>query len=187
MVMTALLPWASRFGWERWISPAQALNGCLVGIALISTYLVLCARGKGVSIRGHRIELLPLGPGLSQALTSAANWAWMGLVMSLCLGPEIGYAEALGALLASAIAGAIAHVPGGWGVLEFVVVALLADRLPQSELIASVLVYRVAYYLVPLPAAIVAYLALGKGSGGTTRTAQESTSEPDLARGGSTA
>jgi uncharacterized membrane protein YbhN (UPF0104 family) len=178
IVVTALLPWASSFGWNRWLSHGQAMLACVAGVALVATFLVLCARGAGTTIRGHRFEPLPLRLAVPQVLLSAANWAWLGFVMSLCLGSEVTYAEALGVLLASAVAGAVAHVPGGWGVIEVVVVALLADRLPQSQLIASVLVFRVANYLLPLPAALVSYLMLSR-SGSSVASDVQSTKEED--------
>ncbi len=171
LVVTALLPWAGHFGWSHWLGEGQAWAACAVGVIALVAYAALCARGVGFSLRGHRFEPLPLRFAAPQALLSAANWAWLGFVMSLCLGPEVSYAESLGVLLASAVVGAMAHVPGGWGVIEVVVVTLLADRLPQSQLIASVLVYRGANYLLPLPAALLGYFALGRGQAGSAEDA----------------
>jgi len=41
-----------------------------------------------------------------------------------------------------------------------VFVALLSHRVPESELIASLLMYRTIYYFVPLAIATVGYLLL---------------------------
>lgn len=73
------------------------------------------------------------------------------LGLTLALDGLAGYAQALGALLVAAIAAAVTHAPGGWGVLDFVLVRSLGGK--AEALIVAVLVYRAAYYLLPLAAA----------------------------------
>jgi uncharacterized membrane protein YbhN (UPF0104 family) len=51
-------------------------------------------------------------------------------------------------------------VPSGLGVVELVFVALLGHEVRQSALLATVLVYRIIYYLVPFVLAIASYLYL---------------------------
>jgi uncharacterized membrane protein YbhN (UPF0104 family) len=64
-------------------------------------------------------------------------------------------------------------VPAGLGVLEAVFVALLSHEMPQYELLAALVAYRVIYYLVPLAVAVVAYLVMeahAKKLGQTAKT-----------------
>jgi uncharacterized membrane protein YbhN (UPF0104 family) len=63
-------------------------------------------------------------------------------------------------LLAAAVAGVITHVPAGLGVLEAVFVALLSHLVPKEELLASLLIYRAMYYLLPLMTATLLYVVL---------------------------
>ena len=58
------------------------------------------------------------------------------------------------------MAGVITHVPAGLGVLEAVFVALLSHQLPQHELLAALVAYRVTYYLAPLAIAAATLLVM---------------------------
>jgi uncharacterized membrane protein YbhN (UPF0104 family) len=60
-------------------------------------------------------------------------------------------------MLLAAVAGVVTHVPANLGVLEAVVMATLGGRLPAHELLAAMLAYRAAYYLLPLALALPAY------------------------------
>ena len=60
--------------------------------------------------------------------------------------------------LAAAVAGVIAHVPAGLGVLEAVFIALLGATVPEPRLLGALLAYRALYYIVPLAAAVPLYL-----------------------------
>jgi uncharacterized membrane protein YbhN (UPF0104 family) len=84
----------------------------------------------------------------------------MGGVVWLLLQQKVPYPEVVAVLLVGAVAGVITHVPAGLGVLETVFVALLSHRLPQGEILAALIGYRVLYYLAPLAIATVAYLVM---------------------------
>lgn len=65
----------------------------------------------------------------------------------------------LGAVLLSAVAGLIARVPAGLGVLEAILIAVLSSPdMPRNEVLAGALVYRAVYYLGPLFIAGIVYL-----------------------------
>lgn len=129
----------------------------LAGVAL---YLVACARGVVLRFRRRRLALPPVHVAAAQMVVGAGVWATMAAVLYVCLGGVATYAETLGVLLVAVLAGAIAYVPGSWGVLEFVVVAALAHRAPVPALLASALLFRLAHYLLPLAIALPAYLCL---------------------------
>jgi uncharacterized membrane protein YbhN (UPF0104 family) len=63
-------------------------------------------------------------------------------------------------LLIGAVAGVVAHVPAGLGVLEFVFVALLSHQVSEGQLIGALLGYRAIYYIAPLLIAAVLYLVM---------------------------
>ena len=60
-------------------------------------------------------------------------------------------------LLVSGLAGAIAHIPGGIGVLEATFVIFLGETMDKANIIAALLAYRCVYYLIPLFFAIPLY------------------------------
>ncbi|CFN70003.1 Inner membrane protein YbhQ / putative membrane protein [Bordetella pertussis] len=68
------------------------------------------------------------------------------------------YPEVLAILLFSSIAALLAHIPGGLGVIEALFAAALATRMPASESLGAVLMYRLLYAWIPLCVALPAYL-----------------------------
>lgn len=135
-----------------------------VASALLAGYFVLAWRNPVIRFRGRRFRAPR--PRLAAILTAtgACNWLLMGGVLWLGFDGRVPFADTLLTLLAAAVAGAIAHVPGGWGVLEYVALQLLSDQAPPTELVAGVLAYRAAYYLLPLAIGIVGFVALERGA-----------------------
>lgn len=86
----------------------------------------------------------------------------MALLIFWLLPGEAFYPSILGILLISCVAGVVAHIPAGLGVLETVFLALLHGQLAQGTLVAALLGYRTLYYLVPLLLAVLVYLILEK-------------------------
>lgn len=146
----------------------RILGAVLFAVAV--AYVLSCAisRRRAWSIKGHEVILPPLRLALLQLLMSTVNWSLMGCAIYLLMDQKIAYPTVLGVLLVAAIAGVITHVPAGLGVLEAVFYALLSYRLPESELLAALLAYRVVYYLVPLLVATVLYLSVEASAGTST-------------------
>jgi uncharacterized membrane protein YbhN (UPF0104 family) len=137
------------------------LAGVLL-LVLAAAYLLWCFSGQRRvwHLRGRDFTL-PSGPtALLQLLLSCANWMLIAGVVAVLLHARVDYPTVLGVLLVAAVAGAVAHVPAGLGVLEAVFVALLSSRVPTAELLAALLVYRAIYYLAPLGVAVALYLLL---------------------------
>ncbi|RYX96680.1 MAG: UPF0104 family protein [Comamonadaceae bacterium] len=131
----------------------------LLVIAL--AYLGLCAfsRQRVFAVRGHQIELPSISLALVQVGMGAANWLIMSGIIFVLLRHQVEFAAVVSVLLLAAIAGVLTHVPGNIGVLEAVFVALLGHLMPQTELLAALVGYRVLYYLLPLTFGALAYLA----------------------------
>ena len=145
-------------GWKIGTEGLQILGFVLLALAL--GYLLLCAvsRRRSFTVRGHELNLPSLRLAALQVSMGAANWLLMGGVVFLLQQQKIGYFTVAGVLLVAAVAGIIARVPGGLGVLEAVFVVLLSHQLPRHELLAALLAYRLIYYLTPLALAAVLYL-----------------------------
>ncbi len=151
LLLLASLPlWASTQALARWTGVPGAIVISAAAALVIALYLYACAKQKTWTLRGHAFQFPPWQLALTQIGVGAANWALMGAVLTLCLGDGIAYASALTALLVAAIAGAVTHVPGGWGVLDYVILKSLAGSIDAHRIVAGVLVYRAAYYLLPL-------------------------------------
>lgn len=156
------LAWPLRLpgDWHLGVTALRGVGGVLVLVAL--GYLLLCAFStrREWRVRGHEIALPGLRIACLQLLLSCANWAAMGAALYVLLQGQVAYPVALGVLLIGAVAGLLSRVPAGLGVLEAVVIALLAPPLSTPALIAAVLCYRAVYYWAPLAVATVIYLLM---------------------------
>ena len=128
-------------------------------LALAVAYVVVCAvsRPRTLKWRDHELALPGGRLAVVQALAGGANWMLMGAIVWVLFEGRVDFPLVLGALLMAAVAGVITHVPAGLGVLEAVFVATLSGTLPATEVLAVVLAYRAAYYLLPLALALPAY------------------------------
>lgn len=168
---------------QDWAIGREALRGIgALMLVLALAYLAVCAFAKRRhwSIRGHQIDLPPLRLALLQLLLSCSNWMLMAAVINLLLPQAIGYVDALGVLLIAALAGVVAHIPAGLGVIEAVFIAFFEGPYGRGDLLAALLAYRALYYLAPLLLALGVYAALES----RTRQAPARSSAPPRRRGG---
>ncbi|MBK5001862.1 UPF0104 family protein [Pseudomonas sp. S31] len=150
---------------QNWAVGATGLQ--LIGILLIAIsmgYLLACgfAKRRTWRWRDHEVTLPTLRLALCQVALGASNWALMALLIWWLLPDRAFYPSILGILLISCVAGVVAHIPAGLGVLETVFLALLHGQMNQSTLVAALLGYRTLYYLIPLVLAVITYLVLEK-------------------------
>ncbi len=153
-----------------WITPPDsweightALRVLGVGLLVAAAvYLWACgfSKRRHWTIRKHEIHLPSLRLAALQMLLGAANWSLMALVVYFMLSQKAPYPEVLGILMISSIAGVIAHIPAGLGVIEAVFVAMLGGELSKGAIVAGLIGYRVVYFLVPLFFATILYVVL---------------------------
>jgi uncharacterized membrane protein YbhN (UPF0104 family) len=159
-VAGAVLCWAPPQLPDNWQLPDVGLQTIgLVMLAAALAYLALCrcSRRRQLTWRTHSLALPSGRIAALQAVIGGANWLLIGAVAWGLLGGRIDYPSVLGTMLLAAVAGVVTHVPANLGVLEAVVVATLGARLPTQDLLAAMLAYRAAYYLLPLALALPAY------------------------------
>ncbi|HZN33424.1 MAG TPA: bifunctional lysylphosphatidylglycerol flippase/synthetase MprF [Pirellulaceae bacterium] len=137
------LPLASTF----WLGP--------ILLGMLAVYLVACAIGRPIVIRGWRIELPALTLALGQIAVASCDLLLASAVMYVLLpaGMAISYWRFANVVLLALASAIISHVPGGVGVLELVVVKLVAPDDPAA-LVGGLLAFRAIYYLLPLMTAL---------------------------------
>ena len=146
----------------------------LIGFVLLAVcfgYFLACrfSRKRTWTIRQQKLVLPSLNQALRQACLGALNWGLMALLIYILLPEKAFYPAVLGILLISSIAGVIAHIPAGLGVLETVFITLMQHQFSKGQLLAALIGYRVIYFLIPLMLAVVVYLVLEKRAKGMRR------------------
>lgn len=118
-------------------------------LGLVAAYLVLAAfLRRPLRIRKWSMEIPPLRLAAAQIVIGSLNFACVAACLHqviLAVADVPYFAVASVYVIANATA-LVAHVPGGLGVIESVVMYLL----PQANLIGPLLVFRFVYFLVPL-------------------------------------
>jgi phosphatidylglycerol lysyltransferase len=131
----------------------------LLGSAL--AYIVAAAvRRDPIPLWKWTIPVPPLRMVVMQYLLSTIDWALAAAVFFVLLPPtELTFAEFMGAFLAAQLLGLVSHVPGGVGVFEGTMVVLLEKYLPLGQIVSSLVIYRLIYYIIPLAVALVILVA----------------------------
>jgi len=132
----------------------QAL-GVLFLLAVAGYMLFSALRRRPVTFRTW--ELAPPGfrMAAAQIAVSALDWTVASSVLYALLPASAGvsFPHFVAVFLVANIVGMVSQVPGGLGVLDTVVVVLLAPTVPAATLLGSLVAFRVVYYLLPLLAA----------------------------------
>jgi uncharacterized membrane protein YbhN (UPF0104 family) len=129
--------------------------GC-VGLVKDAGYLLFVRLRKApIRLGGWAVNLPTMRMTLLQVVVGVADILLVASVLYLLLpeSAQIAFLPFVAVYLASILVGVISHVPAGLGVLESMLLLLL-PHVPPEQLLASVLLYRVIYEVVPLLVAL---------------------------------
>ncbi len=133
--------------------PRWALQSLAVPMfAAVGTYVLLSRFRREVTLFGHTVALPGVGLALAQTLLATVDVAVTAAIFFVVLpGAEgLTFVKFLGIYLAAYSAGIFAHVPGGLGVFDGIILLGLAPYLGAPEVVGALLVFRLYYYIVPL-------------------------------------
>jgi len=131
----------------------------VVLVALI--VLLALASRRGITIAGRTLRLADTATLSRQFLVTALDVAFAASVLYALLPAEAQISwPAFFAVYAVAIGiGVVSHVPAGLGVFETVILAALGSQVGSDALLASLVAYRIIYYVLPLVLAVVVVTA----------------------------
>lgn len=130
----------------------------VVFLLVIAAYLIATAvKRKPLEIRGWRFRIPPLTISAGQIAISSLDWLLAAAVLYLLLPPggHAGFSRFIGVFVLAQAAGLLSYVPAGLGVFETVFLLSFAGSGNTAALTASLLLYRLIYYILPLIAASV--------------------------------
>jgi hypothetical protein len=108
-----------------------------------------------VKVKGWRLELPGASVSLSQMIVGIGDVCAAAAVLYVLLpqGLTIGFTTFLAVYVLAAMLGIASNAPGGLGVFEATILLALSS-LPRDQVLGSLLLFRVCYYLVPFVAAL---------------------------------
>lgn len=147
---TTLLP-----DWPLWADQLLNVAGAL---ALLAVLGYLFWPKPALVWRGHELVLPVFRTRLLQLLVALLDWMAAAAVLYVLLPADsVSYPVLLSAFVLASFLGVLAHVPGGIGVFEASMSLLLAKYLPVDKLLASLLLYRCIYYVLPFLCALLLF------------------------------
>jgi uncharacterized membrane protein YbhN (UPF0104 family) len=129
--------------------------GC-IGLAKDAGYvLFVWRRRQPIRIGGWSVNLPTVRLTLLQFVVGIIDVLLVSSVLYLLLpdSARLPYLPFLAVYLASVLVGVLSHVPAGLGVIESMLLLLLPD-VPAAQLLASVLLYRVIFEIIPMLGAL---------------------------------
>jgi phosphatidylglycerol lysyltransferase len=138
-----------------WLGLSGRTLGGLLLLAVAAYLVATRVRREPVPLLRWRLPLPPFGLALGQLGVSTLDWLLSsGALYVLLAGvAPVPYLDFLAAFLLAQMATQLLPLPGGIGVFEAVVLLLRPRSAAVPSLLAALLLYRVAYYLLPLLAA----------------------------------
>ncbi|PYB73899.1 bifunctional lysylphosphatidylglycerol flippase/synthetase MprF [Rhizobium wuzhouense] len=149
-------------------------------VLVVLAILLLMASGNGVTIGGRRLRLADSKTMSRQFIVTVLDVAFSASVLYALLpaAADISWPTFFAIYAVAIGVGVISHVPAGIGVFETVMVAALGSHLGTEAVLASLVAYRLIYYVLPLIVAIILVtvaelrqLATTPFSAGVARTA----------------
>ncbi len=146
-----------------WLDIRTAFPLGVASLIIIAAYLVVCGVWhRPITLFGKKFVSPPLSLSLVQILVASVEQLLAASIFFILLPDEVrqslDFVEALNVYLLFTVVAALLHIPGGVVVLEKIVL----DFIPtdnQSALAASIVIYRLIFYVLPL--AVAGMMLLG--------------------------
>ncbi|MDP1861285.1 MAG: flippase-like domain-containing protein [Gemmatimonadaceae bacterium] len=125
----------------------------LVSLAVVSSYVFAnVSRETPVRLLGWELPMPGWRLALMQLAVAIVEWtlATMVLYVLLPAGHGMGVLAFSALFLLAQVAGLLSHVPGGVGVFDTLMVLLMKPAVPVEQMMATLLLYRLVYYLLPM-------------------------------------
>ncbi|MEB3225853.1 MAG: UPF0104 family protein [Synechococcus sp.] len=95
---------------------------------------------------------------LQQVLTFSLDWGFAALALYGLLGAPMAFPRFFGIYVLAMVAGLVSTIPGGLGVFETVMLFFLVSNQAEERILATLIVFRALYYLLPFAIAVAALL-----------------------------
>ncbi|HEX2256714.1 MAG TPA: UPF0104 family protein [Afifellaceae bacterium] len=128
------------------VTPAAARAIGFFCLALAGGYVLIAWKvRRPLNLRGHRVGLPTAGVAAAQVAVGTANFACVAAALHQLMAGAASYPQATAAYVLGNVTSLLSHVPGGLGVLEFVIASLVAGNVA-----GALIAFRILYFFVPL-------------------------------------
>jgi len=138
----------------------------MIFLACVGAYLVSCLLiRRPIRFRDYSVALPPFRLSAMQLIVSAGDFLLATATLYILLPPEvvgpdkINFSTVLIAYLTAQICAVLTHVPGGYGLLEAILLTFLEgpDADNKGAVLCAVILFRIIYYFLPFAVAAVIF------------------------------
>jgi glycosyltransferase 2 family protein len=136
------------------VSLNAAIGGAIIG-GVVAYLAWVAARPRSLSFQGWTLSLPGLKVSIAQLSLGALDVCAAGAALYILLpqGYGISFEAFIAAYVIACILGIASHAPGGIGVFEATIILALPG-VPTEQLLGSLLVFRLIYYIIPFVIAL---------------------------------
>jgi glycosyltransferase 2 family protein len=129
--------------------------GCLAGIAIYFIWLVMGKNRRELGQNGWKVVLPSARLTLLQVLIGVVDLGFCALAMYLLMpaDPDISFISLAVVFILATLLGFASHAPGSIGVFDAAMLVALPE-FGREQLLATLVVYRILYFLIPFGIAI---------------------------------
>lgn len=124
---------------------ARALGASAVTLSIAYVALAWWLR-EPVQVRGMTLRMPTPGVAAAQVAIGTLNFTFVAATLHQLLAGAAAFAKMVAAYAVANITALLSHVPGGLGVLEFVIGSLVSE----GDVIGALIAFRIIYFLIPL-------------------------------------
>jgi uncharacterized membrane protein YbhN (UPF0104 family) len=139
------------------VSAVALMAVASLALLAVAAYLLVCAaKPRRFHIRHFHIDVPSLRLACGQVFFGSGYLLSVAAVLyaSLRSFTEADYPTVAALYVGADMSALIGHVPGGWGVIEYVITSALEG----PQLLAGLIIFRAAYYLLPLAVGVVVFI-----------------------------
>lgn len=126
--------------------------GAVMLVLVLWYFIWTVRRRKPLSLKWLDFPMPSLRLSLAQLVIATLDMALVAAVLYVLLPGDVGvsFVGFVGLFMIAQVIGVSSQVPGGLGVFETIMLHVLTPHIPAPQVLASLVVYRIIYFLAPL-------------------------------------
>jgi glycosyltransferase 2 family protein len=139
------------------VTPQMLTAVAIVALCLVAAYFAGCLwQPRALHIRKVRLHLPSFGLACGQLVVGSGHLLSVSAVLyaSLRSFVDTDFPTVAALYVGADMSALVGHVPGGWGVLEYIV----TNALDGPHVLAGLIIFRASYYLLPLTIGVAIFI-----------------------------
>ncbi len=125
-------------------------------VIVVGYFIWVSLKRRSIRVKEWHLQLPGFRVSLAQMLIGAADTCTGAAVFYVLMpGIDLGFETFLAVYVFAVMVGMFAHIPGGAGVFETIILLALSS-FPREEVFGALILFRIIYYIIPFVTALAA-------------------------------